>query len=253
MMVAVLIPCYNEAITIDKVVRDFRRVLPHATVYVYDNMSTDGTGLIAEKAGAVVRRASPKGKGNTVRQMLLEIDADAYILVDGDDTYHAGSAVALLQALREADMVVARRIPTKNGAFSPSHRLGNWAFQHLAEWLFGSNPVDVLSGYRALSPSFVRQARSVLQTEGFEIEMEMTGMAVSCGLKVEECSTPYQARPDGSHSKLSTVGDGLRILFCLLQEACKSKRSPFERHHATIPLRGRFRPLPQVRRGSRSQ
>ena len=213
--VAVLVPCYNEAVTIAKVVDDFRRCLPDATVYVYDNNSTDGTAAIAREHGAVVRRESRQGKGNVVRQMLRDIDADYYIMVDGDDTYPAEAAVELLRPLidDEADMVVGDRL--SNGTYGEEndrafHGFGNDLVRVLIKWIYGFEFSDVMTGYRSFNRVFAK-TMPVL-SPGFEIETELSIHAVDKGWRIAEVPIDYRDRPEGSESKLSTFSDGAKVL-----------------------------------------
>ena len=212
--IAVLIPCYNESKTVEKVVTDFRRVLPDATVYVYDNNSTDGTAELAAKAGAVVRHEYQQGKGNVMRRMFREIDAEAYVLVDGDDTYPAEAAPEMVAAVtnRQADMVVGDRLSstyyTQNKR--PFHNFGNDLVRFCTNHLFGGKIKDIMTGYRAFSYQFVK-TYPVL-SRGFEIETEMTIHALQRNMQVENVVIDYRDRPEGSYSKLSTFGDGAKVL-----------------------------------------
>ena len=210
--IAVLIPCYNEGQTIGKVVRDFRRVLPSADIYVYDNNSTDRTQVAARCAGAIVNVETRQGKGNVVRRMFSDIDADVYLLVDGDGTYDAASAPAMISSLVEnrLGMVVGRRIQQDSRAYRPGHVLGNAALARLVGLLFGNEVVDMLSGYRVFSRQFVKSFP--ILTTGFEIETELTIHALALHVPMCEVDTPYRARPEGSVSKLATYKDGLRII-----------------------------------------
>ena len=204
--IAVLIPCYNESKTVEKVVTDFRRVLPDATVYVYDNNSTDGTAELAARAGAVVRHEYQQGKGNVMRRMFREIDAEAYILVDGDDTYPAEAAPEMVAAVteRQADMVVGDRLSstyyTQNKR--PFHNFGNDLVRFCTNHLFGGKIKDIMTGYRAFSYQFVK-TYPVL-SRGFEIETEMTIHALQRNMQVENVVIDYRDRPEGSESKLNT-------------------------------------------------
>jgi glycosyltransferase involved in cell wall biosynthesis len=211
--VAVVVPCHNEASTIAKVVADFRAALPDATVHVFDNASTDGTGALALAAGARVTYVPAKGKGNVVRAMFREVDADALLMVDGDDTYPAGLARELLAPVLEgsADMVVGTRLQRpQSGAFRRFHGLGNRLVRGVISRLFGHGVSDALSGYRAFNRRFVRSMPVLSQ--GFEIETEMTVFALANGMTLREVPVPYAARPQGSHSKLHTFRDGYRVL-----------------------------------------
>lgn len=210
--VAVLIPCHNEEVAIGKVVNDFRAVMPRASIYVYDNCSTDNTAAVARAAGAVVRREDHQGKGNVVRRMFADVEADAYILVDGDDTYDANSAPFLLQTLMEGrrDMVNGARVTETEMAYRPGHQVGNLIFTHVLSLIFGRGFKDILSGYRALSRRFVKSFPAL--SYGFEIEIEMTVHALELRMPTAELETPYRARPPGSESKLRTFQDGFRML-----------------------------------------
>ncbi len=215
MDIAVLVPCFNEAAAIDKVVRDFRTALPHATVYVYDNNSTDQTSAIAAAAGAEVRAETRRGKGNVVRRMFQDIEADVYVMVDGDDTYDASVASVLIDRLVEGnlDMVVGRRIETHQAAYRAGHRLGNRVLTGLVGWLFGAQIEDMLSGYRVFSRRFVKSFPSF--SREFEIETELTVHAMQMRMPVAEIETAYKERPPGSVSKLRTFRDGWRILLTI--------------------------------------
>ncbi len=210
--IAVLGPCYNEEAAIARVVADFRACLPDALVYVYDNNSTDRTVEIARAAGAVVRREPRQGKGNVVRRMFADIEADVYVLVDGDATYDARSAHAMIARLIEGglDMVVGARRHQDEAAYRPGHRFGNRMLTGFVARVFGSPFVDMLSGFRVFSRRFVKSFPVL--SSGFEIETELTIHALNLELPVAEIETPYFARPPGSVSKLSTWRDGLRIL-----------------------------------------
>lgn len=214
--VAVLIPCHNEAGSIAKVITDFQRVLPDATVYVYDNNSTDQTVLQARAAGAEVRQERLQGKGNVVRRMFADIDADVYILVDGDDTYDPGAAPGMLRLLleRQLDMVSAARFDTEQTARRPGHRIGNMLLTSLVATAFGGGITDLLSGYRAFSRRFVKSFPAL--ASGFETETEFTVHALALNMPVHEVRAPYRNRTAGSCSKLNTYSDGLRILRAIL-------------------------------------
>jgi len=209
--VAVLVPCYNEAASIEAVVRDFHRVLPLAEIYVYDNNSTDDTAARAAAAGAIVRRERLQGKGNVVRRMFADIDADAYVLVDGDATYDAGDAPAMVELLLadRLDMVNGTRIADRQAAYRPGHRLGNVVLTSLVRAAFGAGLRDMLSGYKVLSHRLVKSMP--LLSAGFEIETELAVHALSLRMPIAEVATRYCERPAGSMSKLSTVRDGVRI------------------------------------------
>lgn len=212
--IAVLIPCYNEARTVAKVVADYRAALPQATVYVYDNNSTDGTADLAVAAGAVVRKERQQGKGNVLRRMFREIDAECYLLVDGDDTYPAEAAPEMVRAVRErgADMVVGDRLSstyfTQNKR--PFHNFGNSLVRFCINRLFGSQIKDIMTGYRAFSFQFVKTYPVLAR--GFEIETEMSIHAVERNMRIENIVIEYRDRPAGSESKLNTYSDGLKVL-----------------------------------------
>ena len=210
--VAILVPCYNEATTIAKVVGDFRRVLPNATIHVFDNNSVDGTADRALEAGAQVRAVRLQGKGHVVRRLFADVEADVYLLVDGDDTYHADSADQLVQLVWQQghDMAVAVREATVEAAYRVGHVFGNRLLTGFLAWLFGRPCRDVLSGYRAFSRRFVKSFPVL--SAGFEIETELTVHALELHMPVGEVVTPYKDRPEGSVSKLNTWGDGFRIL-----------------------------------------
>lgn len=212
MRTAILIPCCNEGSTIGKVTKDFQAALPEAIVYVYDNNSTDLTVENATKAGAVVRRHREQGKGNVVRRMFADVDADIYVLVDGDDTYDASSSRDLIRLLREErlDFVNAARFSTDDHAYRPGHRFGNRAISTLVQLVFGSEFADILSGYKVFSRRFVKSFPG--RSTGFEIETELAVHALEVGMPYEERSVQYRERPTGSVSKLHTVRDGFRIL-----------------------------------------
>jgi glycosyltransferase involved in cell wall biosynthesis len=215
--VAILVPCYNEEQAIAKVVADFRATLPAATVYVYDNNSTDGTAEAARQAGAVVRRETHQGKGHVVRRMFNDIEADIYVLVDGDATYDAPSALPMIEKLvsDRLDMVVATRVDREEAAYRPGHRAGNWLLTGFVAHIFGRAFTDILSGYRVFSRRFVKSFP--ILSGGFEIETELTVHALELELPVGELPTPYYSRPAGSASKLSTWHDGFRILWTVLK------------------------------------
>ncbi len=210
--VAVLAPCYNEETAIAAVVLDFKAALPGATIYVYDNNSSDGTREIARAAGAVVRTEQLQGKGNVVRRMFADVEADIYVLVDGDNTYDAASAPAMVARLLEdqLDMVVGCRVSEEQAAYRAGHRLGNAMLTGMVAYLFGNRFSDILSGYRVFSRRFVKSFPAL--TTGFETETELTVHALELCMPIAEMETPYRARPVGSASKLRTYRDGLRIL-----------------------------------------
>ncbi|MBA3392069.1 MAG: glycosyltransferase [Deltaproteobacteria bacterium] len=213
--IAVLVPCFNEAAAIDKVVRDFQAALPTATVYVYDNNSTDETIAVATAAGAQVRTETRRGKGNVVRRMFQDIEADIYVMVDGDDTYDAAVAPRLVERLLadNLDMVVGKRVETHQAAYRAGHRLGNRVLTGLVGWLFGAQIDDMLSGYRVFSRRFVKSFPSF--SREFEIETELTVHAMQMRMPVAELETRYKERPPGSESKLRTFRDGWRILLTI--------------------------------------
>lgn len=215
--IAVLIPCYNEEVAIAAVVRDFRRALPNATVFVFDNNSRDNTIEVAQQAGAVVRQVPLQGKGNVVRRMFADVEADAYVLVDGDDTYHADSAQSMVTKLfaENLDMVVSRRVTDEVAAYRPGHRFGNWVLTEFVARLFGRAFTDILSGYRVFSRRFVKSFPAL--ATGFEIETELTVHALGLRMPIDEMDTPYKSRPEGSTSKLNTYRDGMRILWTIFK------------------------------------
>jgi glycosyltransferase involved in cell wall biosynthesis len=215
--VAVLVPCYNEERAIGKVVADFRAALPDVAIYVYDNNSTDGTVEAARSAGAVVRRETYQGKGHVVRRMFNDVEADVYVLVDGDATYDAPSAAAMIAKLLDErlDMVVAARIDRDTAAYRRGHRAGNRLLTGFVAHMFGRSFTDILSGYRVFSRRFVKSFP--ILSGGFEIETELTIHALELELPVGEVATPYYSRPPGSASKLSTYSDGFRILWTVLK------------------------------------
>ena len=212
--IAVLIPCYNEAATIEKVVRDFRAVLPEAVVYVYDNNSTDGTAEIARAAGAVVRHESRQGKGNVIRTMFRDIDAKCYLMADGDDTYPADHARDMVKMVLEdgADMVVGDRLSstyfTENKR--PFHNTGNTTVRKLVNMFFKGDIKDIMTGYRAFSPEFVKSFPVL--SRGFEIETEMSIHALDHNLRLMSLPIQYRDRPEGSESKLNTFSDGFKVI-----------------------------------------
>lgn len=217
--IAVLIPCYNEEKTVEKVVRDFRAVLPEAVIYVYDNNSSDRTVELAEAAGAVVRHEYSQGKGNVLRRMFREIDAECYILVDGDDTYPADSAPEMCRLVLEhqADMVVGDRLSstyfTENKR--PFHNFGNSLVRLSINCLFGAKIQDIMTGYRAFNFEFVKTFPVL--SKGFEIETEMSIHAVQRNMQVENVVIEYRDRPEGSVSKLNTYSDGAKVLGTILK------------------------------------
>ncbi len=215
--IAVLIPCYNEEAAIGKVVADFAAVLPGATIYVYDNNSMDRTALVARTAGAVVRRETHQGKGHVVRRMFADVEADIYVLVDGDATYDSPSVRSMIAALLEGrlDMVVAARVDRDDAAYRRGHRTGNRLLTGFLAMVFGRAFTDILSGYRVFSRRFVKTFPVL--SGGFEIETELTVHALELELPVAEIETPYFARPEGSASKLNTWRDGFRILWTIIR------------------------------------
>jgi glycosyltransferase involved in cell wall biosynthesis len=218
MKVAVLVPCYNEELAIAAVVRDFHAALPEAAIYVYDNNSCDRTAEVARAAGAIVRHEPLQGKGNVVRRMFSDVEADVYVMVDGDATYHAPSAPHMIRKLLDdnLDMVVGTRLHTDvDGAFRQGHQLGNRLLTGFVAWLFGDRFADMLSGYRVFSRRFVKSFPAL--AHGFETETELAVHALSLKLPVAEVKTPYGARPPGSESKLHTYRDGWRILVTILK------------------------------------
>ena len=217
--IAVLIPCYNEAATVAKVVADYRAALPGATIYVYDNTPTDATGALAAPAGAVVRREAQQGKGNVLRRMFREVDARCYLLVDGDDTYPADAAPKMVAAVLEhgADMVVGDRLSstyfTENKR--PFHNFGNSLVRFSINRLFGSRIQDIMTGYRAFSFLFAKTFPVL--SRGFEIETEMSIHAVERNMQIENVVVEYRDRPAGSESKLNTYSDGAKVLGTILR------------------------------------
>ena len=210
--VAVLIPCFNEETAVARVVADFRVSLPAATIYVYDNNSRDRTAAVAGAAGAVVRNERLQGKGHVVRRMFADIEADVFVLVDGDDTYEANAAPDMVRMLveQQLDMVTAARETETQDAFRRGHRMGNAMLSGMVRWIFGNRVTDVLSGYRAFSRRFVKSFPAL--AAGFETETEFTVHALELRMPIGETPTRYRARPSGSQSKLRTWSDGLRIL-----------------------------------------
>ena len=212
--IAVLIPCYNEAVTIEKVVTDFRKALPEAVIYVYDNNSKDDTAAIAARAGAVVRHEYQQGKGNVIRRMFREIDARCYLMVDGDDTYPADFARQMVEPVlnHQADMVVGDRLSatyfTENKR--PFHNFGNRLVRWSINALFKSSIRDIMTGYRAFSYAFVKSFPVL--SRGFEIETEMSLHAIDKNMQIENVVIQYRDRPEGSESKLNTYSDGFKVL-----------------------------------------
>lgn len=212
--IAVLIPCYNESQTIDKVVKDYKKVLPEADIYVYDNNSTDHTDEIAKKAGAIVRYEYRQGKGNVIRTMFRELDYDCYLMIDGDDTYPAENAREMCDLILsgKADMVVGDRLSSTYFKENkrPFHNMGNVVVRWFINTIFKNNIKDIMTGYRAFSYNFVKGFP--ILSKGFEIETEMTIHAVDKNFKVVEIPVQYRDRPAGSESKLNTISDGIKVL-----------------------------------------
>lgn len=224
--VAVIIPCYNEAVTIAKVVADFRSALPGAPIYVYDNNSSDETAKLAKESGAIVRHEPRQGKGNVVRQMFRDIDADCYLMVDGDDTYPAEAAAALAAPILsgEADMTVGDRL--SNGTYAEQnkrafHGFGNDLVRTMIRWIYGYSFDDVMTGYRAMSRPFVKTFPVL--SEGFQIETELSIHAVDRRWRIADVPINYRDRPEGSESKLDTVGDGVKVV-CAIASLFKNYR-----------------------------
>ena len=217
MRVAVLVPCFNEEAAVATVVADFRKALPSARILVYDNNSSDRTAAVAREAGAEVRSERRQGKGHVVRRMFADVDADIYVLVDGDATYDAPSAPGMIDVLvsEHLDMVVGLRVDRSEAAYRRGHRTGNWMLTSFLAQVFGQAFKDILSGYRVFSRRFVKSFPVL--SDGFEIETELSVHALELALPVAEVETPYYPRPEGSFSKLNTWRDGLRILGTILK------------------------------------
>ena len=215
--IAVLVPCYNEEAAVAAVVKGFRQALPAAQIHVYDNNSKDRTADVAREAGAEVRSERRQGKGHVVRRMFADIDADVYVLVDGDATYDAPSAPRMIEKLfaEHLDMVVGLRVDQEQAAYRRGHRTGNYMLTSFLSSVFGQAFKDILSGYRVFSRRFVKSFPVL--SDGFEIETELTVHALELAMPVAEVETPYYARPEGSFSKLNTWGDGFRILRTILK------------------------------------
>lgn len=215
--IAVLVPCYNEELTVEKVVSDFKKELPDADIYVYDNNSKDRTSELALKAGAIVKKETAQGKGNVVRSMFQDIDADIYVMVDGDDTYPADEVHGLIEAVREgADMVIGDRL--SNGTYASEnkrgfHNLGNNLVRLLINKIFDNDINDIMTGYRAFSKKFVKT--NAIMSPGFQIETELTITTLVYRYKVKEIPITYRDRPKGSESKLNTFSDGFKVLMTL--------------------------------------
>ncbi len=226
--VAVLLPCYNEEITIGNVIRDFRSTLPDAAVYVYDNNSTDHTAEIAEQEGAIVRKEPRQGKGNVIRAMFEDIDADVYIMADGDDTYPADAAHAMVEKILEGyDMVIGDRLSSTYFQENkrPFHNFGNRLVRGSINTLFGAHVTDIMTGYRAFSFTFAK-TYPVL-SRGFEVETEMTIHSLNNNLRLYEMPIQYRDRPEGSVSKLDTVGDGIKVMSTIFRMIREYKPLPF--------------------------
>ena len=226
--IAVLLPCYNEEVTIGKVVRDFKAALPDATVYVYDNNSTDRTAEIAAAEGAIVRREPRQGKGNVIRAMFEDIDADVYVMADGDDTYPADAAPAMVSKVLEGyDMVIGDRLSCTYFQENkrPFHNFGNRLVRGSINHLFRAHVTDIMTGYRAFSFTFVK-TYPVL-SRGFEVETEMTIHSLNNNLRLYEMPIQYRDRPEGSVSKLDTVGDGIRVMSTIFRMIREYKPLPF--------------------------
>ena len=217
--IAVLIPCYNESKTIAKVVADFKRVLPEAVIYVYDNNSSDNTAEIAKKAGAVVRHEYQQGKGNVIRRMFREIDAKCYLMADGDDTYPAEFAPEMIDKVlnQQVDMVVGDRLSSTYFEENkrPFHNLGNSIVRLSINLLFKSDIKDIMTGYRAFSYQFIKTFPVL--SRGFEIETEMSIHAIDKNMSVENVIIQYRDRPEGSDSKLNTYSDGIKVLYTIFK------------------------------------
>lgn len=217
--IAILIPCYNESMTIAKVISDWKEELPEATIYVYDNNSTDGTDKIALESGAIVRYERKQGKGNVIRRMFREIDACCYIMIDGDDTYPAeyGKQMAELVLNKGSDMVVGDRLSStyKDENTRPFHNMGNIVVKNSVNKLFKSNINDIMAGYRAFSFQFVKTFPVL--SKGFEIETEMTIHAIDKNMQIDNVVIEYRDRPQGSESKLNTYSDGAKVLLTIMK------------------------------------
>ena len=226
--VAVLLPCYNEEVTIGKVVRDFKASLPDATIYVYDNNSTDRTAEIAEAEGAIVRREPRQGKGNVIRAMFEDIDADVYVMADGDDTYPADAAPAMVAKVLEGyDMVIGDRLSSTYFQENkrPFRNFGNRLVRGSINGLFGAHVTDIMTGYRSFNFTFVK-TYPVL-SRGFEVETEMTIHSLNNNLRLFEMPIQYRDRPEGSVSKLDTVGDGIKVMSTIFRMIREYKPLPF--------------------------
>jgi glycosyltransferase involved in cell wall biosynthesis len=215
--VAVLIPCYNEERTIANVVTEYKNILPNSTVYVYDNNSDDETRIVAKNAGAVVRSEEYQGKGNVIRRMFSDIEADVYLIVDGDMTYDSSVARLMVDKLvsNNLDMVICARSKVSDSAYRSGHKMGNYFFSSAVALIFGKKITDILTGYKALSRRFVKTFPA--HGHGFDIEHEFTVHSLEMRLPIAEITTEYFPRPDGSKSKLSTYKDGVKILFSIFK------------------------------------
>lgn len=213
--IAVLIPCHNEEAAVPLVINAFLEQLPNANIYVYDNNSTDSTAAVAEKCGAIARSESQKGKGHVVRRMFSDIDAEVYVLVDGDDTYDASSVHGMIDTMlsQRCDMVNGRRVSDVAEAYRFGHQFGNRLLTGMVNWIFGNRCLDILSGFRVFSRRFVKSFPAL--STGFEIETELTVHALSLNIPIAEIDTPYKDRPEESVSKLNTYSDGFRILWTI--------------------------------------
>jgi glycosyltransferase involved in cell wall biosynthesis len=216
MRVAVLVPCYNEALTIAKVVTDFRAAVPAADIYVYDNNSSDGTAAAAASAGAILRTETMQGKGHVVRRMFRDIEADLYLIVDGDDTYDASLAPAMIQLAADQgfDLINYVRRDVEEASYRRGHRFGNQLLTGIVRKIFGDQVQDMLSGYKLLSRRFVKSFPAL--ADGFDTETELTIHALELAMPVAHVTGPYKGRPEGSASKLNTYRDGIRILWIIL-------------------------------------
>ena len=217
--IAILIPCFNESRTIKKVIRDYKGVLPEADIYVYDNNSTDGMDEIAKNAGAIVRYEYRQGKGNVIRSMFRDIDADCYLMIDGDDTYPAESAREMVECIlnRGADMVIGDRLSSTYFQENkrPFHNLGNTVVRSSVNRFFKGNITDIMTGYRAFSPLFAKSFPAI--SKGFEIETEMSIFALDKNMRLETIPIKYRDRPEGSFSKLNTYSDGFKVLTTIIK------------------------------------
>lgn len=211
MKISVLLPCYNEAVTIEKLIKKLQKTLLNATIYVVDNNSTDDTAKLAKKAGAIVIHEPNQGKGHAVRRIFAEAEGDIFVMMDGDETYDVEAAPKLIKMLKDEnlDMILGKRETEEKQAYRASHHFGNWLFSFALRIIFTQKFTDVLSGYRIMSRRFVKSFP--VNSKGFEIETEMTVHALQLSLPVKEVSTKYYARPEDSHSKLSTWSDGFKI------------------------------------------